>query len=137
VERGARLRVRLAAEEILRSSKKLASTATAVSQLPYNGAEIAERLFHQEKATLENAEKCTGIVKPLESRALITEPESASLFLQAVRPNLTCMPLRHESIRIRANRRVFRRAISSCPFRTTIFPQRDDFLRHHDFPAAG
>jgi len=39
---------------------------TAVSQLPYTGAEIAEWLFHQEKATLENPEKCTGIVKPLE-----------------------------------------------------------------------
>jgi len=38
---------------------------TAVSQLPYTGAEIAEWLFHQEKAILENAEKCTGIVKPL------------------------------------------------------------------------
>jgi len=37
----------------------------AVSQLPSTGAEIAEPLFHQEKATLENAEKCTGIVKPL------------------------------------------------------------------------
>jgi len=44
-----------------RSFKK----ATAVSQLPYTGAEIAEWLFHQEKATLENAEKRTGIVKPL------------------------------------------------------------------------
>jgi hypothetical protein len=32
---------------------------TAVSQLPYTGAEIAEWLFHQEKATLENAGKCT------------------------------------------------------------------------------
>ena len=38
--------------------------ATAVSQLPSTGAEIAEWLFHQEKATLENAEKCTGIMKP-------------------------------------------------------------------------
>jgi hypothetical protein len=32
---------------------------TAVSQLPYTGTEIAEWLFHQEKATLENAGKCT------------------------------------------------------------------------------
>jgi len=39
--------------------------ATAVSQLRYPGAEIAEWLFRQEKATLENAEKGTGIVKPL------------------------------------------------------------------------
>ena len=38
---------------------------TAVPQLPYTGAEIAEWLFHPEKATLENAAKCTGIVKPL------------------------------------------------------------------------
>ena len=42
--------------------------ATAVSQLPYTGAEIAEWLFNQEKATLENAENCTGIVKPLKQR---------------------------------------------------------------------
>jgi len=40
-------------------------TPTAVSELPYTGAEIAEWLFNQEKATLENAEKCAGIVKPL------------------------------------------------------------------------
>jgi hypothetical protein len=33
--------------------------ATAVSQLPYTRAETAEWLFHQEKATLENAGKCT------------------------------------------------------------------------------
>jgi hypothetical protein len=33
--------------------------ATAFSQLPYTGASIAEWLFHQEKATLEDAEKCT------------------------------------------------------------------------------
>jgi len=38
---------------------------TAISQLPPTGAETAEWLFHQEKATLENAEKCTGIVNPL------------------------------------------------------------------------
>jgi hypothetical protein len=33
--------------------------ATAVSQLPCTGARIAERLFHQEKATLEDAGKGT------------------------------------------------------------------------------
>jgi hypothetical protein len=32
---------------------------TAVSQLPYTGSEIAEWLFHQEKATLEDAGKGT------------------------------------------------------------------------------
>jgi hypothetical protein len=32
---------------------------TAASQLPYTGAEIAEWLFHQEKATLEDAGKGT------------------------------------------------------------------------------
>jgi len=40
-------------------------TATAVSQLPYTGAATAMWLFHQEKATFENAGKCTLIVKPL------------------------------------------------------------------------
>jgi hypothetical protein len=39
--------------------------ATAISQLPYTGAKIAEWLFHQEKATLEDAGKGTCIVKPL------------------------------------------------------------------------
>jgi hypothetical protein len=36
-----------------------ATTSTAVSQLPYTGAKIAEWLFHQEKATLEDAGKGT------------------------------------------------------------------------------
>jgi len=50
--------------------------------LPYTGAEIAERLFHQEKATFENAEKCTGIVKPSSSRAIRDAP---------ILPRLTCV----------------------------------------------
>jgi dipeptidyl-peptidase 4 len=40
-------------------------SATAVSQLPYPGANIAEWLFHQEKAAPEEAGKLTWIVKPL------------------------------------------------------------------------
>jgi len=38
---------------------------TAVSQLLHTGAATAKWLFHQEKATSENAGKCTLIVKPL------------------------------------------------------------------------
>jgi len=56
-----------ARENFLRLCRRLADLrkATAVSQLLYTRAATAKWLFHQEKATIENAGKCTFIVKPL------------------------------------------------------------------------